>query len=426
MAGEETINYDSALSKDIDAKAIAVLVLSSLSLVGAVVVIITILCIRSWKAEVGSRVSLTLTFWIACSDLLFSIFSLLLASTLVSNATCSFFLWGYVEFTLLPIFLTVAIGFNLQMVFVHGSKNLLRYQRLYVPVCVAVSLLISLLPVVAKQFQLDPAVNSCWYQSTYTTGTILWEVLTFYGWILLGVAYCVLAVIMVAWKLHVNNKRLANNTGPIHSHLIGHKTSRAVRRIALYPLIPIVTQTFNFVSEFDTFVSRDMNSTLYVLSAVTPVCMGLLNAVVFMFDPAFQLFWRELRSGKSFSLSITTTSGYQENKSGVSLPSPKTINVKYQKFTDEPEETREKYLGTHHHHTESTGSDIDRESITVTIPLQTLAQSQSQSRSSKGDLGRDVWERNSVQLLAGQGSAPSTLLPGPNRKAHKSNFIKYL
>ncbi|KAK9764030.1 hypothetical protein K7432_008819 [Basidiobolus ranarum] len=305
-ASLEQIRFD-ATPEQMALKATVTSIISMISLIGAVFVVCAIIFIRFYRPALGNRLSLRLTFWIALADVTYSIFAYILQKKITSTEACAFLLWGYVEFTLLPIFLTAAIGFNLMAIFVHDISDVMKYQRFYVPFSIGLSLVISVIPVIAGQFEVDPLVGACWYSATYTIHTIIWEICTLFLWIFLGVIYCLFAVSFVIYKLIRHEKYLKKNTNT-NSHVVNRKTHRAMRRIILYPIVPIITQTFNCVCEFDTFVNRRLNFTLYFLSAVGPAMVGLLNAIVFLFDPAVHQLFKANPSTTSNSVS------YQEQE----------------------------------------------------------------------------------------------------------------
>ncbi|ORX93647.1 hypothetical protein K493DRAFT_302536 [Basidiobolus meristosporus CBS 931.73] len=306
-------------------------IFSLISLIGALFVVCSILFINFYRPALGTRLSLRLTFWIALADVTYSIFAYVLQKQITSTATCAFLLWGYVEFTLLPIFLTATIGFNLMAIFVHDIANVVKYQRFYVPFSIGLSLIISLIPVIAGQFEVDPVVGACWYSATYTIHTIVWEICTLFLWIFLAVLYCIFAVSFVIYKLIRHEKYLMKSTNGT-SHIVNRRTYRAMRRIVLYPLVPVLTQTFNCLCEFDTFVNRRLNFTLYFLSAVGPATVGLLNAIVFLFDPAV----RQLFKGNTSS--TTNSVSYHENENSIK---PKLCDHDAQYPIDIPEDSHD-------------------------------------------------------------------------------------
>ncbi|KAK9763551.1 hypothetical protein K7432_009662 [Basidiobolus ranarum] len=287
------IVYD-ASDHQVEVKRLITFIFSGLSLLGGVFVVSTIVYIRIYRPLLANRLSLKLTFWIALADIVYSIFVLVLQQKITSNQLCAFLLWGYLEFTLLPIFLTATIAFNLHAIFVSDIYDVVRYQKYYFPFALTLATVISSVPLIAGQFEADPVVGSCWYRGTYTTKTMIWEMCTLFGWVFLVVLYCIFAVCFIGYKLHQHEKYLRSNIS-VDIQLVNRKTSKAMRRIILYPVVPIVTQTFNCLCEFYTFVHRELYFSLYLLSAVLPACVGLLNAVVFIFDPAV----RELLRGSS-------------------------------------------------------------------------------------------------------------------------------
>ncbi|KAK9767655.1 hypothetical protein K7432_002379 [Basidiobolus ranarum] len=296
------IVYD-ASDYQVGIKSILTSIFSGLSLLGGLFVVSTITYIRVYRPQLANRLSLKLTFWIALADIVYSIFVFVLQWKITSNQICAFLLWGYLEFTLLPIFLTATIAFNLHAIFVSDIYDVVRYQKYYFPFALTLATSISLIPLIAGQFEADPVVGTCWYSSTYTSKTMIWETCTLFGWVFIVVLYCIFAVCFIGYKLHKHDKNLRSNIS-VDIQFVSRKTNKAMRRIILYPMVPIFTQTFNCLCEFYTFIHRELYFSLYLLSAVLPACVGLLNAVVFIFDPAVrELLYRGTQRSTSQSTS---------------------------------------------------------------------------------------------------------------------------
>ncbi|KAI9229306.1 MAG: hypothetical protein DHS80DRAFT_22472 [Piptocephalis tieghemiana] len=69
----------------------------------------------------------------------------------------------------------------------------------------------------------------------------------------------------------------------------------AVARIALYPIIPILTQSLNVISVMDAYATARVSFPLYFASFCATGSQGLLNAIVFLCDPAIHNSWRVVR-----------------------------------------------------------------------------------------------------------------------------------
>ncbi|RKP14973.1 hypothetical protein BJ684DRAFT_18657 [Piptocephalis cylindrospora] len=69
----------------------------------------------------------------------------------------------------------------------------------------------------------------------------------------------------------------------------------AVARIALYPIIPILTQSLNVISVMDAYATSRVSFPLYFASFCATGSQGLLNAIVFLCDPAIHNSWRVVR-----------------------------------------------------------------------------------------------------------------------------------
>src|SRR5688572_18227784 len=70
--------------------------------------------------------------------------------------------------------------------------------------------------------------------------------------------------------------------------------NQAVKRIVLYPMVPIITFIFNIISNLLFFTTKENHFEFQMLANVGTGSQGLLNALAFCFDPAMRKIWREI------------------------------------------------------------------------------------------------------------------------------------
>ncbi|KAJ3088029.1 hypothetical protein HK102_009742 [Quaeritorhiza haematococci] len=76
--------------------------------------------------------------------------------------------------------------------------------------------------------------------------------------------------------------------------------NRLASRIIFYPLIPLLAQLFNTVSDMDAYANRRQHYTLLLISYIGTSIQGTFTALVFFtLDPAFSAIYREIRKAKT-------------------------------------------------------------------------------------------------------------------------------
>jgi hypothetical protein len=203
-----------------------------------------------------------------------------------------------------------------------------------IPLVLAFTL--STVPVITGQLGFDEVEVSCWYKNLNTTKGIIWEWATLHGWVVLSVVYCIYSIITIINRLYkankfiqemnrslsgvTNNKNSGNNNNNntrnsfffnSNNNNINNKSSnhsnhqryiykrqlminRAVKRIVLYPVVPVVTFAFNIISGLLFFSSDNNRFYISMLSNIGLGLQGFLNAIAFSFDPAMKKVWSEI------------------------------------------------------------------------------------------------------------------------------------
>jgi hypothetical protein len=206
---------------------------------------------------------------------------------------------------------------------VHNYLNTQRFEKFYVIIPLALAFTLSIVPVITGDLGYDEKEVSCWYKNLNTTRGIVWEWATFHGWIVLSVFYCVYSIITIVKRLYEankfieemnrslpNNKNSSNNNKRNSLYFFNKNcnnsnyqryayerqlmVNRAVKRIVLYPVVPVITFLFNISAGLLFFTSSYNRFFVQMLSNVGLGLQGFLNAVAFSFDPAMKTIWSEV------------------------------------------------------------------------------------------------------------------------------------
>ncbi|ORY03255.1 hypothetical protein K493DRAFT_346239 [Basidiobolus meristosporus CBS 931.73] len=227
------------------------------------------------------------------------------------------------------------IAFNLQIVFVHGKSNTSTYVKYYYMASLFLSLLISITPFFERKYGFYAGSGTCWWTNGYTSKTILWEWMTYLGWIVVSVLYCIIAISLVTYKLIKESRLIRAHIHHTANQELGSewqgKTNidkdilKAVRRIVLYPMIPIFTQGINIVQEMDIYIHRRANFSLFFLAYFAGSLQGTLNAIVLLFDPAVVHAWQRIRADLTDRYVHSVTSSDSSEEVGIASWKPRIL-----------------------------------------------------------------------------------------------------
>ncbi|CAG8616254.1 5619_t:CDS:2 [Funneliformis mosseae] len=280
-------------------------VLNSISMVSAFFVVCTISYLRINRKSLANRVSFRLQAYVSLTDLLFSAFQIMTVnSSSPGDWVCHVAPWGFVFTSLLSLFLTVAMTFNLQIIFVHNYMHTKHFEKYYVMIPLFLSFTLSILPVIFDALGYDEKEISCWYKRGNTTSSVIWQWATLHGWIILSIGYCITSVLLIVYRIRTVNHQ-SNISNDLMSSVSNKRFSqsrirqqflinRAVQRIVLYPTIPIICFSFNIIATLILYVRQDNYFLVQMASNVGTSSQGTLNAVVFCFDPIMKHVWTEL------------------------------------------------------------------------------------------------------------------------------------
>ncbi|CAM0136880.1 unnamed protein product [Umbelopsis sp. WA50703] len=240
---------------------------NSLSVASGMIVLIVIFALRMYDKQLVDRVSLRLSAAISVTDVISSAALLIYTYVTVEGGACLLSPFLIIFLTNLFLFLTVAIAFNLQHLFLHQKYYNPSFEKWYYILSVGLAAVTGIIPLAAGRLGLDEAQGYCWF-----------------------------SLLAVAIKLKLDSQRLdrriAHRGNGEHTDvdIRRRKTQKAinrvVRRILLYPMVPIITQSGFIVSEIYLYVNMKPSYALNVWGVTLKSLPGFCNLCAFLIDPA--------------------------------------------------------------------------------------------------------------------------------------------
>lgn len=272
--------------------------INGVSIAAASIVLLAVFSMRMYDKRLVDRVSLRLNIVISVTDLLFSIAMEILTiydSRMASGCNVMAFLLYWLSNQYL--FLSFAIAFNLQYLFLHKKLFNPAFEKWYFILALGLSLLSSAVPLAAGRFGYDEALWVCGFYPTNSALSQQWEYSTYLIPGIICILYCLAVVIMVIIKLQQESTEINKHQAVDQStraddaeFYVRQRTRRALNRIVcrvlLYPVIPLVTQAGFIVSEIHLFVTQEASYPLSLWAISCRALPGLCNFIAFMLDPA--------------------------------------------------------------------------------------------------------------------------------------------
>ncbi|KAK9719226.1 hypothetical protein K7432_004947 [Basidiobolus ranarum] len=287
------------------------LLLNSLSAITSLLTVALITAIYFYNAKYADRVSFRIAFLIAWVDFLYAIFLILSYTEVGPTNLCTFVAWGALWSDLLYIFLNIIVALNLQVVFLHGVDNIHNFENLFVCGSFLSATVISLGPTVHKKLGYDPMrPSSCWFVDLDSGSTLLWEWIAQNIWIILGCFYLSTVSILTVIKLFRHTSFFPEESHD-YNPTVKRMVNMAVRRIVLYPIVPILTHTSKIAYLTFEFFRMEYPFPLRVIGLSAVSSQGILNSFVFLFDPALYVLWKTMKSKRQEQLK-TNHSFYQD------------------------------------------------------------------------------------------------------------------
>ncbi|ORY04617.1 hypothetical protein K493DRAFT_333861 [Basidiobolus meristosporus CBS 931.73] len=287
------------------------ILLNCLSASTSLLIIVLITAIYSYNSKYADRVSFRIAFLISWVDLFYAIFLILSYVSAGPTSFCTFVAWGALWTDLLYIFLNIIVALNLQVVFLHGTEKIRHFENLLVCGSFICATVISLGPTMHHKLGYDPArPSSCWFIDLDSGSTLFWEWAAQHIWIILGCIYLSTVSLLTVIKLfrHTNHfPQVSHECNPAVKRMV----NMAVRRIVLYPIVPILTHTSKIVFLSSEFFGIEYPFPLRIIGLSATSSQGILNAAVFLFDPAIYVIWKATR-GKRREHSKTKVSYHKD------------------------------------------------------------------------------------------------------------------
>ncbi|KAI8580247.1 hypothetical protein K450DRAFT_237537 [Umbelopsis ramanniana AG] len=274
---------------------------NTISIVCGITVLAITAGLRIYDKKLVDRVSLRLNAAISATDVVNSMGLLIYTFSNSEGASCTFSAFLIIWLSNQYIFLTTAIAFNLQWLFLH-KKALGNLEKWYFICPIGLALITAIIPLAAGKLGYDEAQTYCWYTPSYTAQTQDIEWATYIVLQLICLAYCLVVVVIVAVKLKNEQKELDRHlrmpwmgkewaNDRFHDDEARHRKAqqsinRVVRRILLYPLVPIITQTGFIVSEIWMYRNFRADFGLNVWGVTLKALPGFFNLIAFSLDPA--------------------------------------------------------------------------------------------------------------------------------------------
>ncbi|TPX66470.1 hypothetical protein SpCBS45565_g04430 [Spizellomyces sp. 'palustris'] len=279
---------------------------SILSIVASTAVLVAYGFMFWLRPAQANRISLRLSVIIAFSDIFYAIF--LLVSNIPSvtaGPTCTSSVYLQFAFELLSLFATAAIALNLLMVFVFRMEAKKRLERWYYGVGGVLAFGLPLIALLAGRLGWDEVNEECWVKSVPNesqASTMAWKWGILYFWVSGISLFCTGVTILVYFflkrtgiPLPTTESSPSNPNNTVLFRRTQRIIQRAVSRIVVYCLVPIISQFWNIV--LDGLLEAGIDDWwVYLLANIFSGLQGTFNALIFFtIDPAVSNIREELR-----------------------------------------------------------------------------------------------------------------------------------
>ncbi|KAG0171733.1 hypothetical protein DFQ30_000489 [Apophysomyces sp. BC1015] len=258
------------------------------SIVSASVVLLILLAMRIYDPRFVDRVTLRLTAAVSITDLVSSIVLVSYSLNTDTGIGCQMIAFLIIWLTNQYLFLTTAIAFNLKWLFLQKRYYNPAFEKWYYILSILLSLLTGALPLSAQMLGYDTAQGLCWFTPSYTWKSQIWEYSTYIFPQIICSLYCTVVVGFVVF-------RLKRDAGQFEKPAPQETINGVVRRILMYPLTPVLTQTGFIVSEIYMYQTLTVSYELNVWGVLMKALPGFFNLVAFFIDPALTCAWKKLK-----------------------------------------------------------------------------------------------------------------------------------
>ncbi|KAJ9053446.1 hypothetical protein DSO57_1024064 [Entomophthora muscae] len=251
------------------------------------VVVGLVLLINIIDPRLMDRVSIRFTLAISFVDFLKAGMIVAYSKHFSGGLLCTVVAFSTQWLTLLYLFLNVAIAINLQLVFVKGYAFNPVWERLYWITSFFMATILPTFSLVGGKLGSSGREHACEYKNPNSFSTCKWVFSTYLAWILASCAYCTVVVVLTILTLRRKATVLDRLAGTdMKAHEVKCDIQRLIRRVALYCIIPVVTQT-GFLLGRATYCVTELPFTLNLVAIIGTDIPGILNLIAFFIDPAF-------------------------------------------------------------------------------------------------------------------------------------------
>lgn len=312
-----------------------ILTLNPISIVCSVLVISLYFFARSTQRL--NRISIRLAVATSACDIFYSSAQIWSELEGQGTPTCAASVWAYILGSHLTAFLIAMVAVNLHIRFLLNWPHREYYEWCYYLVAFAMAITLPSIGWASHQFGFEPVEEACWFLVNDRLTDFIWKWGIVYIWTSLVSLYSCVVVILVLIKsnknlaiaekkslnyaqnqqssLSVMSTEFSMAAQPNHSQVnlkkeANRKLMMALKRIILYPIIPILCQSFNIVGDVQYFVTGDNQFWVLLLSYLLTSIQGILNFIVFLSDPMvipavkvkLSETWQQLRPAPSNSM----------------------------------------------------------------------------------------------------------------------------
>ncbi|KAJ9070679.1 hypothetical protein DSO57_1005206 [Entomophthora muscae] len=224
------------------------------------------------------RLSIRFTLAIAALDAVKALTILFYTEFHEDGPACTFISLFLHWQTLFYLFLNVCISLNLQLVFIHGLLLGKPFEVFMWIAALSMSTILMLIGLTTGKYGMDQEINQCEIRDPFSTHSlvVLWT--TFLFWALLACAYCFVVVVWTIINLILKISALKTLPSGVsrrrHQEVmdanakIQQKIRQLIWRIALYCIIPVLTQSGYLALRVISTYALDAPLPLFYISCI--------------------------------------------------------------------------------------------------------------------------------------------------------------
>ncbi|KAJ9075180.1 hypothetical protein DSO57_1038570 [Entomophthora muscae] len=259
------------------------IVVNWISLICALTVVVTILLLKKMQPWAVARVTVNLHAGVALMGAMRHICFLITPPE--SNNSCQMLAFMAFFTGHMSLFLNMAIAFNLQRIYIHECQPQEQWRWILYILPIVVALFLDLIPIPLQAFGREH-YGTCYLDKDSPYRTIMMTLLI-YSTRIPGYIYCFIVFLLVVLKLKKPHNALADNQTLNSIHIVSSR--KLALRTSLYPLSCFLSHFGGMLSNvlFAFGCPRYDFIRIWVLMGLSTI--GLVNLVVFLFDPAFEI-----------------------------------------------------------------------------------------------------------------------------------------